>query len=180
MQQALVLLLDTARRSLPCRIERVQHRDVAELEAELGRPLPLSLKWIWQAWGCGELGRIYLSGPREISSGLALSDRLLDEALLPFASGPDSEAWGLRLDASDDPDVVLALDFPRKLRAVLGKLSRAVEVALFEAIAAAPTTGDEERARAEMRLRRLDPDQRFRAPAAWAEAPPVARVAAGR
>ncbi len=171
MQQSLVLLLDNARRTLSSRTDRVEHRDVAELEAELGRPLPLALKFVWQAWGAGDLGRVHLSGPRQISSGIAASDRLLDEGLLPFASGPDGEAWGLRLDSSEDPDVVLTLDFPCKLRAVRGKLSRAVEVAVAEAIAELPATEKTERERLERRLLRLDPDRRFREPTAWAEAP---------
>ncbi|WP_373048338.1 SMI1/KNR4 family protein [Vulgatibacter sp.] len=178
MQQALVILLDNARRTLGARPARVDPRDVATLEAELGRPLPLSLKFVWQAWGAGDVGRIHLSGPREISAGLALSDRFLDEALLPFASGPDGEAWGLRLDASEDPPVVLALDFPRKLRAVLGPLSRAVEVAVLEALAEHRGTDAGERVRLFRKLERLDADQRYRAPTRWAEAPPIRGAAA--
>ena len=178
MQQALVLLLDHAREILRGTEARVQPRDVAELEAELGRPLPLSLKFVWQAWGAGDLGGVLLSSPREISAGIAMSDRLLDEALLPFASGPDGEAWALRLDRNDDPEVVLALDFPRKLRAVLGPLSRAVQVAVLEALAAHPTLEQDERERLGRKLERLDGDRRFRAPTSWARAPvQIARTA---
>jgi len=171
MQQGLVILLDDARRTLGAEAERVRPRDVASLEGELGRPLPLVLKFVWQAWGAGDLGRIHLSGPGHISSGLAASDRFLDEALLPFASGPDGETWALRLDRREDPDVVLALDFPRRLRAVLGRLSRAIEVAALEALAARPGCPADERARIGRRLERLDPERRFLEPTAWAEAP---------
>ena len=178
MQQALVLLLDHARSILRRGEERVSRRDVAELEAELGRPLPLALKFVWQAWGAGELGGLFLSGPRQISAGLAMSDRLLDEALLPFASGPDGEPWALRLDRADDPDVVLTLDFPRKLRAVLGPLSRAVQTAVLEALASHPGTDPAERERLLGKLERIDGDRRFRAPTEWARAPvQVARTA---
>lgn len=176
---ALILLLDDARRILRSDGERVRPEDVARLEAELGRPLPLVLKWTWQAWGCGELGGLYLSGPREISAGIALSDRLLDEALLPFASSPDGDPLGLRLGAEEDPEVVLALDFPQRLRAPLGRLSAAVQVAVLDALAACPTVPEEQRLRYQTRLARLDPDRRFRDPASWAAAPPVQRASGG-
>lgn len=171
MRQGLVILLDDARRTLHGDRERIAPRDVAELEGELGRPLPLLLKVVWQVWGSGELGRLLLSGPRQISSGLAASDRFLDEGLLPFASGPDGEAWGLRLGRDEDPEVVLAVDFPRRLRAVLGQLSSAVEVAVLEALADRPDLDSAEAARLQRRLERLDPERRFRDPTVWAETP---------
>lgn len=170
MHQALALLLLRVRQTAPHSVLRVDVREVAGLEAELGRPLPRQLKWLWQVHGCGDLGLVHLSGPRAISAGLVVSDRFLDEALLPFATGPDGEAWGLRLDSQDDPDVVLAVDFPKKLRAVLGPLSVAVEVTALAALRHHATTEDEIRA-LEGRLGRLDGESRFREPSRWASSP---------
>lgn len=170
MHQALALLLLRVRQIEPRSVHRVDVRDVAELEAELGRPLPRYLKWLWQVHGAGDLGAVHLSSPKAISAGLVVSDRFLDEALLPFAMGPDGEPWGLRLDSEDDPEVVLAADFPRKLRAVLGCLSRAVEVTALAALVERAANGDELRT-LDGRLNRLDPDGRFREPGKWASSP---------
>lgn len=171
MHQALALLLLRVRQTQPHSVLRVDVREVGELEAELGRPLPKHLKWLWQVYGHGDIGSLHLSGPRAISAGLVISDRFLDEGLLPFATGPDGEPWGLKLDSEDDPDVVLAVDFPRKLRAPLGPLSLAVEVTSLAALRNHGTNEDELRS-LEGRLKRLDPQGRFLEPTRWASTSP--------
>lgn len=167
MHQALALLLLRARQLDPSSVARVDHLDVVHLEAELGRPLPRMLKWLWQVHGQGAIGALDLLGPKQISSGLSISDRLLDEGMLPLGTGPGGDPWGLQLDENEDPDVVLVADFPRKLRAVLGHLGQAIEVSALGALLAADP-GSKELAR---RIARLDPEGRFRDPASWASAP---------
>ena len=164
MQHALLPLLARFRTVDPAAAATVDPRDVARLEAELGRPLPFVLKQIWQLWGAGTLGDVELSSPREISDGLALSDRFLDEGLLPCANGPDGELWAVRLARQDDPEVFLALDFPRPLRAAIGTLARASEAAVLRALQRAGRANAADLAR----LAALDSDGRFAHPAAWA------------
>lgn len=170
MHQALALLLLRVRQTHPQSVLRVDVREVGGLEAELGRPLPKHLKWLWQVYGCGDLGSVHLSGPKAISAGLVVSDHFLDEGLLPFATGPDGEPWGLKLDSHDDPDVVLAVEFPRRLRATLGPLSLAIEVVGLAALRDHRPTEEEFRS-LEGRLKRLDPQGRFLEPTRWASAP---------
>lgn len=149
----------------------VDGSEIACLEAELGRPLPRLLKSVWRIYGAGALGPVRLASPREVSMGLAMSDRFLDEGLLPIGTGAGGETWTVELSRSDDPDLVLALDFPRKLRAVVGPISRAVEVTALAALRDAAPVHAAERRELANRITVLDPDGRYRNPGAWAEAP---------
>jgi hypothetical protein len=150
--------------------ERVRLRDLACLEAELGRPLPRILALAWRTLGAARLAALGLWSPRSISSGLPLAERWLDEGLLPFASTADGDSLLLRLagtsSADDDPEVVLAVQFPKKLRVEVGRLSGVLAAHLLEHLCRC-ANDDVERRAVEARLSRLDPDGRLRDPLAW-------------
>lgn len=152
--------------------EKVPGRDQVCLEAELGRPLPRLLARTWRSLGAARLAALGIWSPRSISDGLPMAERWLDEGLLPFASTRDGDSVLLRLagylGADDDPDVVLAVDFPRRLQVEVGRLSRFLAAQLLVHLAWCAADEHERRAVA-ARLDRLDPDGRLRDPLGWGE-----------
>lgn len=173
MTGELDLLFGRARARLPAEaLERVRARDVARLEAELGRPLPRVLALFWEALGAARLSGVALWSPRSIAAGLSLAERWLDQGLLPIATTADGDALLLQLagtsSADEDPEVVLAVDFPRPARVEVGSLSRVLAAHLLVHLS---RTAEEEVERKALaaRLERLDGDRRLRDPLAWNE-----------
>lgn len=147
--------------------ERVHRRDVACLEAELGRPLPRILAATWIELGAPRLAALGLWSPRSIAAGLPMAERWLDDGYLPFASTADGDSLLLRLagtsSANDDPDVVLGVDFPKPMRVEVGPLSRVLAAHLLVHLAETATDDIERRALV-AKLERLDGDGRLRDP----------------